>query len=281
MSAIRRRRFGKTGYLMPILTLGGAKALEHKRNQVEATRIIQESIDSGVRYIDTAANYGDSEDVIGEALQGRRKEVYLGTKSDRRDYDGAWRDLERSLKRLRTNYLDQWIVHHVSTPEDIRALTAPNGALKAFWRAKEQGIVKYVGISGHRDPAILRQMLEQYPFDMVLMPLNPAEKHHPLSFTTGLLPLASKMGIGIAVMKVPALGKLLQPDRFTPAEVFRYALSHPIHTAVVAPDNLKQWRDWLQAAREFAPLKVAERQQLEARAAAFWRDATHTYHSWF
>ncbi|MEJ5250786.1 MAG: aldo/keto reductase [Chthonomonadetes bacterium] len=280
MSKIPTRPFGKTGVAMPILALGGAKALEYKRNQTEATRIIDEALQAGVRYIDTAATYGESEDVIGEALRGRRQEVFLGTKSDRRDYDGAWRDLERSLKRLRTDYLDQWIVHHVSTAEDVRRLTAPDGALKAFWQAKEQGIVKYVGISGHHDPAILQQMLERYPFDMVLMPLNPAEWHHPRSFSKGLLPIAAKMGIGIAVMKVPALGKLMQPGRLTPVEVFRYALSHPIHTAVIAPDNLKQWRDWLNAAQQFTPLSEAEISAMHTRVAPYWDDSTRTYHSW-
>ncbi|MGQ9790670.1 MAG: aldo/keto reductase [Armatimonadota bacterium] len=280
MGKIPARRFGKTDVTMPILALGGAKALEYKRNQAEATRIIDAALEAGVRYIDTAAGYNDSEEVIGEALHGRRQQVFLGTKSDRRDYDGAWRELERSLKRLRTDYLDLWIVHHVSTAEDVRRLTAPNGGLRAFWQAKEQGLVKHIGISGHHDPAILQQMLNQYPFDMVLMPLNPTEWHHPRSFSKQLLPVAAQMGIGIAVMKVPALGKLMQPGRLTPVEAFRYALSHPIHTAVIAPDNLKQWREWLEAAQQFTPLSEAEIAALHAKVAPYWDDSTRTYHSW-
>ncbi len=280
MSGIPTRPFGKTGMNMPVLALGGAKALEHKHNQAEATRIIDEAISAGVRYIDSAANYNESEEVIGEALQGRRQQVFLSTKSDRRDYDGAWRDLESSLKRLRTNYLDQWIVHHVSTPQDVQRLTAPDGALKAFWKAKEQGIVKLVGISGHHDPAILKQMLEQYPFDMVLMPLNPAEWHHPRSFSRQVLPVAVKLGIGIAVMKVPALGKLMQAGRLNPSEALRYALSHPIHTAVVGVDNLQQWREWLRSAQSFSPMSEAEISAMHARVQPYWDDSTKTYHAW-
>jgi len=265
---------------MPVLALGGAKALESKRNQAGANRIIDEALNAGVRYIDSAANYNESEEVIGQALQGRRQQVYLSTKSDRRDHDGAWRELERSLKRLRTDYLDQWIVHHVSTAQDVQRLTAPDGALRAFWKAKEQGIVKRVGISGHHDPAILKQMLEAYPFDMVLMPLNPAEWHHPRSFSKQLLPIAVKLGIGIAVMKVPALGKLMQAGRLNPAEALRYALSHPIHTAVVGVDNLQQWREWLKAARNFTPMTETDISAMHARVTPYWDDSTRTYHAW-
>ncbi|MER3473348.1 MAG: hypothetical protein C4335_04805 [Armatimonadota bacterium] len=280
MGQIPARPFGKTGIAVPILALGGAKALEHKHHQAQATRIIDAALEAGVRYIDTAASYNESEEVIGEALHGRRQAVFLGTKSDRRDYNSAWQELERSLKRLRTDYLDLWIVHHVSTAEDIRRLTAPSGGLKAFWQAKEQGIVRYVGISGHHDPIILQQMLERYPFDMVLMPLNPAEWHHPRSFSKQLLPVAVQLGIGIAVMKVPALGKLMQPGRLTPAEAFRYALSHPIHTAVIAPDNLNQWREWLEAAQGFTPLSRDEISTMHDKVSPYWHDSTRTYHSW-
>lgn len=215
MGKIPARPFGKTELTMPILALGGAKALEYKRNQAKP-RVLLTLLEAGVRYIDTAASYNDSEEVIGEALQGHRQSVFLGTKSDRRDYDGAWRELERGLQRLVqiTLTLD-------CAPRKHRrgrtASTAPKGGLKAFWQAKEQGLVKHIDISGHHDPAILQQMLKQYPFDMVLMPLNPAEWHHPRSFSKQLLPIVAKMGIGIAVMKVPALGKQLYQQRLEAA----------------------------------------------------------------
>jgi aryl-alcohol dehydrogenase-like predicted oxidoreductase len=201
-----KRTYGKTGVQMPILALGGAGVLQDASRKAEAIAIVREAVEQGVYYLDTAQQYRDSERIFGEAIDGIRSKVFLSTKSARRDYDGAWRDLENSLKRLRTDRLEQWIVHHVSYPHEIDRLFAPDGAIKAFQKAKEQKIVQYVGISGHNDPQVIRTAMERFPFDMVLFPLNPTEPHHPRTFAKEFLEYARRKGVGLAVMKVMGRG---------------------------------------------------------------------------
>lgn len=277
---IPKRTFGKTGVQMPILSLGGAWALSDPNNRKEAVALIQEAIEAGIFYLDTATVYRASEDFFGEAIQGRRDQVYLSTKSDKRDYDGAMRDLENSLKRLRTDRLDQWIVHHVSYPHEVERLFAPDGAIKAFEKAKEQKIVRFVGVSGHNDPQVLIQMLERFPFDMTLFPLNPTEAHHSRSFIRHYLPAVQKHQLGLAVMKVMGIGRLVGEGKLSVQETFGYALSHPVHTAVIVPGNREQLRQLVRAAREFKPLSTEQMKALEERARPFTREIAEVYHAW-
>jgi aryl-alcohol dehydrogenase-like predicted oxidoreductase len=275
-----KRTYGKTGVRMPILALGGAGVLQDASRKAEAIAIIREAVEQGVYYLDTAQQYRDSERIFGESLEGIRSKVFLSTKSGRRDYDGAWRDLENSLKRLRTDRLEQWIVHHVSYPHEIERLFAPDGAVKAFQQAKEQKIVQYVGISGHNDPQVIKTAMERFPFDMVLFPLNPTEPHHPRTFAKEFLEYARRKGVGLAVMKVMGVGRLVGDGRFTVSELFRYALSYPIHTAVILPNSMRELRELLAAARAFAPLSQDELRALEARAKPLTDQVAGMYHQW-
>lgn len=275
-----KRTYGKTGVQMPILALGGAGVLQDASRKAEAIAIIREAVEQGVYYLDTAQQYRDSESIFGEAIEGIRAKVFISTKSARRDYDGAWRDLQNSLKRLRTDRLEQWIVHHVSYGHEIDRLFASDGALKAFQQAKEQKIVRYIGISGHNDPQVLKMAMERFPFDMVLFPLNPAEPHHPRTFAKEFLDYARRKGIGLAVMKVMGVGRLVGEGRFTVSELFRYALSHPIHTAVILPNSLRELRELVAAARAFSPLTADEARALEARAKPLTDQVAGMYHQW-
>ncbi|GBC93598.1 General stress protein 69 [bacterium HR15] len=277
---IPKRTFGKTGVQMPILSLGGAWALADPNNRKEAVALIQEAIESGIYYLDTATIYRASEDFFGEAIQGRRERVYLSTKSDKRDYDGAMRDLENSLKRLRTDRLDQWIVHHVSYPQDVERIFTSNGAIKAFEKAKAQKLARFIGVSGHNDPQVLSQMLERFPFDMVLFPLNPTEAYHARSFIRHFLPVAQKHKVGMAVMKVMGIGRLVGENKLSAQEAFRYALSYPVHTAVIVPGNREQLRQLVQIAREFKPLSAEQMKALEERARPLTREIAEVYHTW-
>lgn len=275
-----KRTYGKTGVPMPILALGGAGVLQDASRKAEAVAIIREAVEQGVYYLDTAQQYRDSERIFGEAIEGIRRKVFLSTKSARRDYDGAWRDLENSLKRLRTDRLEQWIVHHVSYPHEIDRLFAPDGAMKAFQQAKEQKIVQYVGVSGHNDPQVIRTAMERFPFDMALIPLNPTEPHHPRTFAKEFLEYARRKGVGLAVMKVMGVGRLVGEGKFTVSELFRYALSHPIHTAVILPNSLRELRELLAAARGFTPLSSDELRALETRAKPLTDQVAGMYHQW-
>ncbi len=280
MKTLPKRVYGKTGIRMPVLALGGAGVFGNITNRKLGVEIIREAVESGVEYLDTAQQYRDSEDIFGEAIEGIRSRVFLSTKSDKRTYDGAKRELESSLRRLRTDRLDQWIVHHVSYPHEVERLFAKDGAMRAFQEAKEQKVVRFLGVSGHNDPAVLITMLERFPFDMVLFPLNPTEVHHPKSFMGDFFKLAQKQKLGLAVMKVMGIGRLVGQGKLTVSEAVHYALSHSIHTAVILCNSLQELREVVGAVREYKPLKPDQLRALEERARPLTQEIAGVYHTW-
>ncbi len=174
------RALGRTGHNVCLFSLGGQATLEQDGKTDEAVAIINRAIDLGVNYIDTAAAYGRgvSETYIGEVMKTRRKEVFLATKTHDRSYDGSMRLLEKSLKQLQTDRIDAWQLHNVRTQDDLDKIFAKDGAMKAMEKARDEKIIRFLGITGHRDPFILKKGIEQYPFDSILMALNAADKHN-------------------------------------------------------------------------------------------------------
>src|SRR4028119_1861174 len=168
------RLLGNTGVKVPIFGLGGAgkTPLSQPGREREAVVQIERAIELGISYFDTAADYGPSEENLGKVLPAYRSRVFLATKTAARDRDGAWRDLERSLKRLKTDRLDLWQLHHVSFKEELDQIFSAKGAIKAIEEAKEQKIIRFSGITGHHEPAIITAGLERYPFDTTLISLK-------------------------------------------------------------------------------------------------------------
>lgn len=152
----------------------------------EAVAIINRALDLGVNYCENRPllRNGSSEQYYGEALQGRRKDVYLATKSGERSYDSTMRELDESLRRLKTDHLDCWHMQNVRTQQDLDQIFADNGALKAFVKARDEKITRHIGITGHRDPFVLKIAIERFPFDTILMALNAAEKNLPRAWIT-------------------------------------------------------------------------------------------------
>ncbi|HNX80292.1 MAG TPA: aldo/keto reductase, partial [Prolixibacteraceae bacterium] len=181
--AMPTRAFGKTGYKTGILSLGGQATLEIAGREEESEKIIHRAIDLGINYIDTAASYGRgvSQLNIGRVMKTRRNEVWLSTKTHDRTYDGSMKLLEESLKNLQTDHLNLWQLHNVQTQEQVEQIFSDNGAIKALEKAKSEGIVKNVGITGHFEPLVLLRAIQRYPFDSILMALNAADVHY-LSF---------------------------------------------------------------------------------------------------
>ena len=204
------RSFGKTGYKVGILSLGGQATLEIKGREEESEKIINKAIDLGINYIDTAASYGQgvSQLNIGRVMKTRRGEVWLSTKTHDRTYDGSMRLLEESLKNLQTDHLDLWQLHNVQRQDQTDQIFSPDGAIKAMEKAKSEGMVRYVGITGHFEPLVLLEAIKRYPFDSILMAVNAADVHY-LSFKNYLLPEAQKRGIAIIGMKVTTRSRLL------------------------------------------------------------------------
>lgn len=207
------RVLGRTGVKVPIFGLGGAgqTPLSWQGRERDAVAIIEKALDLGIRYFDTAAGYGPSEDYFGKVLPPHRSKIFLASKTDKRDRDGAWRELERSLKRLNTDHLDLWQLHHVSFREELNTIFSSSGAVKALEEAMQQKLVRFVGITGHHDPQVIAEGLRRYPFHTTLIPVNAADKHHPRPFLPVVLPLAQQKNVGVIAMKVPAYGRLFKP----------------------------------------------------------------------
>ncbi|MEM1367066.1 MAG: aldo/keto reductase [Cyanobacteria bacterium P01_H01_bin.15] len=273
-----RRKLGRTEIELPVLGLGGAGRTPLSRSNQEEAAIeqIERALTFGIRYFDTAASYGPSEENLGKALPAYRQEVFLGSKTAARDYDGAWRELERSLRRLNTDYLDLWQFHHVAHESELDILFGKDGASKALEEAQAQGLVRFSGITGHHEPQVIATSLGRYPFDHILIPINAAEIHHPRPFLTDVLPLAKAKNVGVTAMKVPAYGRLFEPGVLTGMnQALGYSLSQSgVHCAIIAAANLEQLEENVTVAANFQPLNTDELKAIEQLTANAWQDNT-------
>lgn len=281
-SAMPTNTFGKTGYKVGILSLGGQATLETAGMDELSEKIINRAIDLGINYIDTAASYGGgiSQTNIGRVMKTRRNEVWLSSKTHDRTYDGSMKLLEESLNKLQTDHLDLWQLHNVQRQDQIDQIFATDGAIKAMEKAKSEGTVRFAGITGHFEPIVLMEAIRRYPFDSILMALNAADVHY-LSFKNYLLPEALRKGIAIVGMKVATRGRMLsswtpppleeQPERLrTPKpgtisirEALMYNMSLPVSTSIIGVDTVEQIEENVKIASEFSPLSDAEMKEIE------------------
>ncbi len=277
-AAMPERVLGNTGVSVPIFGLGGAgqTPLSWDNREQDAVAIIQRALELGIRYFDTAASYGPSEDYLGKVLPAHRDKVFLASKSDKRDRDGAWKELERSLKRLNTDHLDLWQLHHVSFREELDQIFGKDGASKAIEEAKAQKLIRFAGISGHHEPDIIAEGLRRYPFDTTLICINAADKHHPRPFIPTVMPVARQKNVGVIAMKIPAYGRLFKPGVLDGMhQAMGYTLSQPgVHCCVIAAETVAQLESNVEVARAFKPLNEASLAQIEQRTAVAWQDNT-------
>jgi len=255
---ILKRALGKTGVEVTILGLGGEGVLRTHGNEKEASALINRALDLGITYCESARAYSGSESYYGQALKERRTGIFLTSKSHARDKQGALAHLHETLRNMKTDHLDLWQVHDVRTEEDIAEIFGPGGAIEAFVEAKEKGKARYIGVTGHHDPKIIRQCIELFEFDTVLLPMNPAEPDYK-SFLTEVVPLANKKGMGIIGMKVYARGLVEQVPGYVSMEPYlRFALSQPITNIVIGCDDIRQLEKNVAFARKFTPMSKAE-----------------------
>ena len=247
---IPKRTFGKTGEKVSLVGQAGGRFPLCTFEQAKA--ITRRAYELGLNYFDNAHAYwdGQSEVVYGEALADVRKELFLTTKSAQRTRKGAEEDLHRSLRNLKTDYIDLWQIHSVASNEDLKAIFAPGGAIEAFEAAKKAGKVLFIGFTGHHDPEAHLEMLRLYKnFDTILMPLNAADPSY-LSFEQKVLPEAQKQNLGIQGMKSTANAKLLQS--FGVGQCINYVLSLPIHCLAVGCTTIGQIEDDVRVAQQFS-----------------------------
>jgi len=275
-AAIPRRPLGKTGVEVSILGIGGS-AIGDARIESEAIRIVQEAIDAGVTFMDNAWEYHDgrSEEWMGKALRGRRDQVFLMTKvcTHGRDRAVAMQQLEDSLRRLQTDHLDLWQIHEVVYDNDPANHFRPGGVIEALDQAKRDGKVRFVGFTGHKDPAIhLAMLAHDYAFDTCQMPLNCFDATFR-SFQARVLPELAKRGIAAIGMKsLGGNGGPVKEGAVQVADALRYALSLPVATVVSGIDSLEVLRQNVAIARGFTPMPAGEMTALQDKVAPLAAD---------
>jgi aryl-alcohol dehydrogenase-like predicted oxidoreductase len=259
---IQRRRLGKTGFDATIMGLGGEGILRTFGYEQEAHRLINRAIDLGINYFESARAYDGSESYYGHALRERRGQIFLTSKSHARDKKGALNHLAQTLTNMKTDHLDLWQIHDVRTDKEIEEIFGPKGALEAFVEAREKGLTRFIGVTGHHDPKITKKCLELFDFDTVLMPVNPGEPSHK-SFLAEVLPFAVTKGMGIIGMKVYVRGLTARLPFFHSMEpFFRFALSQPLSTAVIGCDDVAQLEENAGYAATFKPMTAGEQSTL-------------------
>jgi aryl-alcohol dehydrogenase-like predicted oxidoreductase len=275
-AGIPTRVLGKTGAQVTIVGLGGEGILRTQNQRDKATAVIRRALERGILYCDTAPAYSDSQDYYGEVLGAYRRSIFLASKTHDRTRDGSLRLLEQSLRRLRTDHLDLWQLHDLTSAGELEMIFDKSGAIHAVEEARRQGLVRFVGITGHYDPTVLAEAIRRYPFDTCLVALNAADRARR-SFIEGLLPVAQEHGLGLIGMKVVAKGRLLRPDGVqTIREALGYVLSLPIHTAIVGFRSVEEVEEVVEIAKRFRPLSAGEMARLEALAQPYADEA-----SWF
>jgi uncharacterized protein len=279
-SGVPTRALGKTGVQVSLLGLGGHHQAR-PREESDCIRIVHESIDNGITFMDNAWEYhnGRAEDVMGKALamDGYRQKAFLMTKVCARDYDGAMKQLEESLQRLRTDVIDLWQFHECNYFNDAELLTE-KGGLRAALEAKKQGKVRFIGFTGHKNPRIhLKLLALDFPWDACQMPIN-AMDHEFESFRQQVVPECNRRGIGVVGMKgCGGDGRVLNDGVISVEECYRYCMSQPVSTQVVGLASLEHLRGALQMVRNFKPMTDAELQTLSTRLRPVGGDGRYEY----
>lgn len=279
------RVLGKTGVRVSILALGcGSRLLSYKSTEA-AVAAINLALDSGISYLDTAYGYGQgrSETWVGQVAKTRRKEFFLATKIEPRDGDMAMRILEGSLKRLQTDRIDLIHVHSLRDDDDLARVEAKGGVLQALYKLRDQKVTRFIGMTSHYDPSVLKTAIERHDLDCVQMALNAALQGMtpgahgmtlnpaiPVSFERVALPAARKKNLGILAMKVTGQEALLGTGsgKSDVAHLLRYTLSLPVAAAVVGMPTLGMIRQNAAWARSFTPMTENEMKQFSGRIAA-------------
>jgi hypothetical protein len=274
-STFPKRPLGKTGAQISILGLGGEGVLRNFDRGEEAIAIIERAIDLGITYFESARAYGASETFYGRVLGERRKEIFLASKSHERTAEGVLKHLEATFKSMKTDSLDLWMVHDIRSVKDLDLMFGPKGAIKAFEAARRNGLVKWIGVSGHRNPTVLCRALDLFSFDAVLLPVNPGEWHYR-PFLKEILPKAEEKGVGVLGMKVFARGICAKIFGTGTIEKFlRFALTQPISAAVVGCETLEQLEMNARIARSFQPMTRTEQETIIDNIKYYARELTY------
>ncbi len=262
------RTLGSTGVVVEAVSLGGEGILRTHGRERAAVTMLHEAFRAGVRYCDTAPAYDESQEYYGAAFRsmaGARDRVFLASKTHERRKIPALSLLEGSLRALGTDHVDLWQMHDLRTQADVEAIFAPNGAIEAAEHAKKAGKIRFVGLTGHQDPAVLISAMERYDFDSVLVPINAADPAR-WPFISTVIPLARRKGMGVVGMKVMAAGRIPGEGAATAEECIRYAMAHA-DTLIIGCSSPGEVKGNLAVGRSSVPMTPVEQRSLESRLA--------------
>jgi len=256
-------KLGKTGLTVSRFTLGGAH-MYWRKDEALSIRIIHRALDLGVNFFDSAAKYHDgrSDEVYGVALAGgRRQKVLLMSKAEKRDKASAMAQLENTLRRMKTDYLDLWQCHEVVTQAEVDKILGPGGSLEAFVQAKKEGKVRHIGFTGHADPEVHLRLLRSFDgWETVQHPVNLIDPHY-LSFVKNVLPEVGKKGWGRIGMKSNAMGSIGTANIATITECLRFSWSQSIDTLVSGVETVEQLEHnvgVLKSLEKMAPAEISK-----------------------
>lgn len=270
------RTLGKTAARVSILAMGAGSRFLMYKDEEEALQAATQALDAGINYIDTSDDYGEnhlSERRIGKVLKGRRQGIFVATKLSDRNGAESRRVVEESLRALQLDQVDLIHIHSLTTEEDLKSIESKGGVLEQLMKMRDEKLTRFIGITSHSDPSVLRNALQRHDFDCTQMALNGAQTgmksgQHGMvpnpdmktGFESVALPVAIKKNMGVIAMKVFAQDALLQHAQ--PEKLLRYSLSLPVATAVVGMPKLEYITKNVEAARNFQPLSKGEMEQI-------------------
>ena len=272
---LQTRRFGRSEHMSTVAIFGAAAFWEISQKQ--ADRVMELVIDSGVNHIDVAPSYGQAEERLGPWIRRERQRFFLGCKTMERTHDGAWSELRQSLKRLQCDSLDLYQLHAVTSFDELEAVTAPGGALEALVEAKQAGLIRHIGITGHGvdAPAIYQEALNRFDFDSVTFPLNFVQAGNAKYYqdSKALIKQCYSRDVGVMVIKSVACGPWGEKEQtattwyepFSEMELIQkginFVLSHAV-TGICTAGDIHVLPLVLKACEMAAPLSLKEREKL-------------------
>lgn len=264
--AMPTRILGKTGARVSVLAFGGGSRFLMYKKEDEAEMALNRALELGITYFDNAYGYGNgaSETRYGRILKPHRKKIWLVTKTNDRTYDGTMRLVEGSLKRLATDSVDLLHIHALNGADDLAAIEAPEGVLKAVYKLREQKMTRTIGISCHNNPEVLKTALERHDFDCTQMALNAARIGNSgarsTSFEQTALPVALKKNLGVIAMKIFGQEKL--SGKAPADQLIRYSLSLPVASCVIGMPKMEQIEANVAAVMSFQPMGPDDRNKM-------------------
>lgn len=279
------RKLGNTGENITMLGIGGFHI--HWTSERDAREVINTALENGIRFFDTAESYGPH---VGEIKYGKflipehREEIFLMTKTQAKDAKTAREHLEGSLRRMKTDYLDLWQMHSLSTPADVDE-RLDNGVLDVFLEAKQSGKVRFIGFTGHQNPKAHLRILERTRdmdiWDAAQMPINPLDAASKHSFVNDVLPVLVEKKMGVLAMKTLADGRFFAqknqhsfttetpiiPDRFSITDALNFAWSLPVSTLITGAENKEFLLEKIRLAKQFTQLSESDRSEIIERVA--------------